>query len=37
LRVLLETEKTRAGVIASAEPAKREDLGLAGRIALDFP
>lgn len=37
LRELLETEKTRAGVIASAEPAKREDLGLAARIALDFP
>jgi hypothetical protein len=37
LRVLIETEKTRAGVIARSEPAKREQSGLTGRIPLDFP
>jgi hypothetical protein len=36
LRVRLETEKKRAGVIVSAEPAQREQHGLTARIALDF-
>jgi len=36
LRVRLETEKERAGVIVSAEPAQREPHGLTARIALDF-
>lgn len=37
LRELVETEKNRAGIIVAAEPAKREQPGLTGRIALDFP
>jgi hypothetical protein len=36
LRVRLEAEKTRAGVIASAEPAQREQPGLTARIPLDL-
>jgi hypothetical protein len=36
LRVRLETEKERAGVIVSAEPAQREQHKLTARIALDF-
>ncbi|MFM0265583.1 hypothetical protein [Paraburkholderia sediminicola] len=36
LRLRIETEKARAGVIVSAEPARREPLGLTARIALDF-
>jgi len=34
LRVRLEVEKARAGVIVSAEPAQREQHGLTARIAL---
>ena len=37
LRELVETEKNRAGIIVAAEPAKREQPGLTGRIPLDFP
>lgn len=36
LRIRLEAEKARAGVIVSAEPARREQRGLTTRIALDF-
>lgn len=36
LRLRLEREKARAGVIATAEPARREQSGLTARIALDF-
>jgi hypothetical protein len=36
LRVRLETEKKRAGVIVSAEPAQRGQHGLTARIALGF-
>lgn len=36
LHVRPESEKKRAGVIVSAEPARREQRGLTARIALDF-
>ncbi|CAE6793178.1 hypothetical protein R70006_04944 [Paraburkholderia domus] len=36
LRLRLEVEKTRAGVIVSAGPARSEQRGLTARIALDF-
>ncbi|MEZ0605811.1 hypothetical protein ACAX43_27165 [Paraburkholderia sp. IW21] len=32
----VETEKKRAGVIVSAEPARREQRGLTARLVLDF-
>lgn len=36
LRLRLEVEKARAGVIVSAGPARSEQRGLSARIALDF-
>lgn len=36
LRRLVETAKARAGVIATARPAQREQQGLTARIALGF-